>query len=114
MSFTLINVFYYNNQNKPGYIELYIIFIIFINDTEEVQNSQAIDHLHISELDDIKIHLRSYFPLRWAKLFSFIQSSFRYKGSNTGKRSRHPWERFLVSNEAPPSWRPIEIFPAGV
>ena len=23
-------------------------------------------------------------------------------------------ERFLVSNEAPPSWRPIEIFPAGV
>ena len=45
--------------------------------------------------------------------------SARYKGSNTGKRARrenlrHPRERFLVSNEAPPSWRPIEIFPAGV
>jgi hypothetical protein len=40
LSFTLINVFYYNNQNKPGYIELYIIFIIFINDTEEVQKSK--------------------------------------------------------------------------
>ena len=42
----------------------------------------------------------------------------RYKGSNTGKRARrknlrHPRERFLVSNEALPSWRPIEIFPAG-
>jgi hypothetical protein len=37
------------------------------------------------------------------------------KGSNTGKRARrenlrHPRERFLVSNETPPSWRPIEIF----
>jgi hypothetical protein len=31
-----------------------------------------------------------------------------------GKISRHPRERFLVSNEALPSWRPIEIFPAGV
>jgi hypothetical protein len=43
----------------------------------------------------------------------------RHKGSNTGKRARrknlrHPRERFLVSNEALPSWRPIEIFPAGV
>jgi hypothetical protein len=43
----------------------------------------------------------------------------RYKGSNTGKRARrknlrHPREIFLVSNEAPPSWRPIEIFPVGV
>jgi hypothetical protein len=42
-----------------------------------------------------------------------------YKGSNTGKRARrknlrHPRERLLVSNEDPPSWRPIEIFPAGV
>jgi hypothetical protein len=40
----------------------------------------------------------------------------RYKGSNTGKRARrknlrHPRERFLVYIEAPPSWRPIEIFP---
>jgi hypothetical protein len=26
----------------------------------------------------------------------------------------HPRERFLVSNEAPPSWKPIEIFPAGI
>jgi hypothetical protein len=38
----------------------------------------------------------------------------RHKGSNTGKRARwknlrHPRERFLVSNEALPSWRPIEI-----
>jgi hypothetical protein len=45
--------------------------------------------------------------------------SARCKGSNTGKRARrknlrHPRERFLVSNEAPPSWRPIEIFPTGV
>ena len=36
---------------------------------------------------------------------------------NTGKRARrknlrHPRERFLVSNEALPNWRPIEIFPA--
>jgi len=43
----------------------------------------------------------------------------RYKGSNTGKKARrknlrHPRERFMVSNEPPPSWRPIEIFPAGV
>ena len=43
----------------------------------------------------------------------------RYKGSNTGKRARrkniiHLRERFLVSNEAPPSWRPIYIFPAAV
>jgi hypothetical protein len=43
----------------------------------------------------------------------------RHKGYKTGKRARqknlrHPRERFLVSNEAPPSWRPIEIFPAGV
>ena len=42
----------------------------------------------------------------------------RYKGSNTGKRARrknlrHPRERFLVSNEALPSWRSIEIFPMG-
>ena len=41
----------------------------------------------------------------------------RNKGSNTGKRARrknlrHPRERFLVSNEAPPIWRPIEIFSA--
>jgi hypothetical protein len=48
-----------------------------------------------------------------------INGSERYKGSNTGKRARqnnlrHPRERFLVSNEAPPSWRPIEIFPAGI
>ena len=45
--------------------------------------------------------------------------SLRHKGSNTGKRARrknfrHPRERFLVSNEALPSWRSIEIFPAGV
>ena len=44
---------------------------------------------------------------------------YRYEGSNTGKRARrknlrHPRERFLVSNEAQPSWRPIEIFPASV
>jgi ribosome assembly protein YihI (activator of Der GTPase) len=43
----------------------------------------------------------------------------RHKGYKTGKRARqknlrHPRERFLVSNEALPSWRPIEIFPAGV
>ena len=43
----------------------------------------------------------------------------RCEGSNTGKRTRqknlrHPRERFLVSNEALSSWRPIEIFPAGV
>ena len=43
----------------------------------------------------------------------------RNKGPNTGKRARrknlrHPSERLLVSNEAPPSWRPIEIFPTGV
>ena len=42
---------------------------------------------------------------------------YRHKGSNSGKRARrknlrHPRERFLVSNEAPPSWRPIEIIPA--
>ena len=48
-----------------------------------------------------------------------ILTDERNKGSNTGKRARqknlrHPRERFLVSNEAPPSWRPIEIFPAGV
>ena len=48
-----------------------------------------------------------------------IFSGKRYKGSNTGKRARrknlrYPRERFLVSNEALPSWRPIEIFPAGV
>ena len=48
-----------------------------------------------------------------------IFSGKRYKGSNTGKRAsrknlRYPRERFLVSNKAPPSWRPIEIFPAGV
>ena len=30
-----------------------------------------------------------------------------------GKLS-HTRERFLVSNEGPPSWKPIEIFPAGV
>jgi hypothetical protein len=43
----------------------------------------------------------------------------RHKGSNIGKRARwknlrHPRERFLVSNGDPLSWRPIEIFPAGV
>jgi len=48
-----------------------------------------------------------------------IMMVVRNKGSNTGKRVRrknlrHPRERFLVSNEAPLSWRPIEIFPAGV
>jgi len=48
-----------------------------------------------------------------------INEHERHKGSNTGKRARrknlrHPRERFLVSNEALPSWRPIEIFPAGV
>jgi hypothetical protein len=41
----------------------------------------------------------------------------KYKGSNTSKRARrknlrHPRERFLVSNEAPPSWRSIEILPS--
>jgi hypothetical protein len=30
------------------------------------------------------------------------------------KNLRHPRERFLVSNEAPSSWRPLEIFSAGV
>jgi hypothetical protein len=39
-----------------------------------------------------------------------INGSERYKGSNTGKRARqknlrHPRERFLVSNEAPPNSR---------
>jgi hypothetical protein len=63
LSFTLINVFYYNNQNKPGYIELYIIFIIFINDTEEVQQSQAIDHLYISARRKNLRHLRERFLL---------------------------------------------------
>ena len=48
-----------------------------------------------------------------------LKAILRYKGSNTGKRARqknlrHPRETFLVSNEAQPSWRPIEIFPAGV
>jgi hypothetical protein len=43
----------------------------------------------------------------------------RNNGSNTGKRARrknlrHLRERFLVSNSAEPSWRPIQIFPAGV
>ena len=46
------------------------------------------------------------------KFFGFLGR--RNKGSNTGKRARrknlrHPRERFLVSNEALPSWRPIEI-----
>jgi hypothetical protein len=31
-----------------------------------------------------------------------------------GKNLRHPREIFLFFNEAPPSWRPIEIFPAGI
>ena len=50
-----------------------------------------------------------------------LKISKRYKWSNTGKTKRarrknlrHPRKRFLVSNEAPPSWRSIEIFPAGV
>ena len=59
----------------------------------------------------MNIHLFS-----WNYLLRFL---LRYKGSNTGKRERqknlkHPRERFLLPNEAPPSWRPIEIFPAGV
>jgi hypothetical protein len=69
----------------------------------------------------------------WEKESNTVKGA-RYKGSNTGKRARrknlrhprerfkrarrenlrHPRERFLVSNEAPPSWKPIEIFPAGV
>jgi hypothetical protein len=67
------------------------------------------------------IHLEMYkwnfnhFNHALSELFEFTW----YKGSNTSKRARrknlrHPRERFLVSNEALSSWRPIEIFPAGV
>jgi hypothetical protein len=50
---------------------------------------------------------------------SCVGESKRHKGSNTGKRARrkylrHQRESFLVSNEAPPSWRPIDICPVGV
>jgi hypothetical protein len=50
----------------------------------------------------------------WRLLQTHCAYYIRYKGSNTGKRARRKRERFLVSNEALPSWRPIEIFPASV
>ena len=54
-----------------------------------------------------------------AKLTDYFIQGVRNKGSNTGKRARrknlrHSRERFLLSNEALLSWRPIEIFPVGV
>ena len=90
--------------------------------------------LHWRHFDKSSISIRALICFAWnGLLITFHISGFaftaillgersifaRHKGSNTGKRARrknlrHPRERFLVSNEAPSSWRPIEIFPVGV
>jgi hypothetical protein len=65
-------------------------------------------------------HRKGHLEIRKNKNSVFKKNQWlNAKESNTGKRARrknlrHPRERFLVSNEAPPIWRPIEIFSADV
>ena len=80
-------------------------------------NRSTWSHFWVCLLKRIWSHPRLWFLVASGLTHGCVY--LRYKRSNTGKRARrknlrHKRERFLGSIEAPPSWRPIEIFPACV
>jgi hypothetical protein len=113
-NFDKINIFWFSSitrlkQDATRHVWYFIFSMTF--------NLKRSVHQEFSFI--IKIKIKSFFVTNSNKINIFCFSSMTYKGSNTGKRARriylrHPKERVLVSNDAPSSWRPIEIFPVGV